>query len=157
LTDFFSGSPFEVKQEIDLSLKQQFLDVAILRKGPGTISGRLPDGLEELVDYNLISFKSYQEALDAWALKELIGHFVNYRKQVSPSMQQLLPEEVFRLYAVCARYPQVLASTLPLEQIKPGIYYCRFGTDTIRVVVLRQLPQVAHNALWHLFSAVPEQ
>ena len=25
------------------------------------------------------------------------------------------------------------------------------------MVVLRQLPQSAHNALWHLFSAVPEQ
>ena len=35
---------------------------------------------------------AHQEALDAWALWELVGHFVNYRKQSSPSMQELLPE-----------------------------------------------------------------
>ena len=43
------------------------------------------------------------------ALKELTGHYVNYRKQVSSSMQELLPEQHFRLYAVSARFPQNLA------------------------------------------------
>jgi hypothetical protein len=157
LTDFFSGSPFVVELEKDLSLKQQFLDVVILRKHPGSFAGQLPDGLEDLAEHNLISFKSHQEALDDWALKELTGHYVNYRKQVSPSMQQLLPEEAFRLYAVCARYPQNLARHVVLEELQPGVYRCRRGTDDIRVVVLRQLPQADHNALWHLFSAVPAQ
>ena len=44
---------------------------------------------------------SHQEALDDWALKELTGPYVNDRKQVSPSLQELLPKEEFRLYAVC--------------------------------------------------------
>ena len=35
LTDFFTGSPFVVEMEKDLSLKQQFLDVVILRKRKG--------------------------------------------------------------------------------------------------------------------------
>jgi hypothetical protein len=105
----------------------------------------------------LITFKSHHEALDDWALKELTGHYVNYRKQVSPSFQQLLPEEEFRLYAVCARFPQKLAGQTAWLEKRPGIYECRRGTDTIAVVVLRQLPQSAHNALWHLFSAAPEQ
>jgi len=39
-----------------------------------------------------VTFKSHQEALDAWALWELVGHFVNYRKQASPSLHELLPE-----------------------------------------------------------------
>jgi hypothetical protein len=34
------------------------------------------------VAHNLISFKSFQESLDAWSLKELVGHYVNYRKQL---------------------------------------------------------------------------
>jgi hypothetical protein len=34
--------------EKDLSLKQQFLDVVILRRGSGNLTGRLPDGLENL-------------------------------------------------------------------------------------------------------------
>ena len=45
LIDFFDHSPYEVELEIDLSRKQQFLDVVILRKNEGTFSGRLPDGL----------------------------------------------------------------------------------------------------------------
>ncbi len=48
LTDFFSGFPYAVDTEKDLSLKQQFLDVLILRQRPGEFAGRLPDGLEDL-------------------------------------------------------------------------------------------------------------
>src|SRR5712692_2455901 len=99
LTDFFIDSPFIVELEKDLSLKKQLLDVVILRRGEGRFAGQLPDGFEDLAAHNLITFKSHQEALDDWALKELTGHYVNYRKQVSPSLQRLLPEEQFRLYA----------------------------------------------------------
>src|SRR5437588_3192723 len=109
LTDFFADSPFLVELEKDLSLKQQFLDVVIIRKRKGRFSGQLPDGLDDLADHNLITFKSHQETLDDWALKELTGHYVNYRKQVSRAAQPLLPEGAFRLYAVCSRYPQNLA------------------------------------------------
>ena len=97
LMDFFSGSPFRVEIETDLSLKRQMLDVVIIRKGEGRFSGPLPDGLGERAAYNLITFKSFQETLTDWALKELTGHYVNYVKQVSPSMQELLPEDLFRL------------------------------------------------------------
>src|SRR5205823_5207598 len=83
LTDFFAGSPFIVELEKDLSLRKQLLDVVILRRGQGRFAGRLPDGLDNLAAHNLITFKSHQETLDDWALKELTGHYVNYRKQVS--------------------------------------------------------------------------
>src|SRR5947207_2676974 len=85
LTDFFTNSPFAVELEKDLSLGQQFLDVVILRKGKGRFKGRLPDGLEDLARHNLLMFQSHQEALTDWVLKELTGHYVNYRKQVSPA------------------------------------------------------------------------
>src|SRR5580658_7344100 len=87
--DFFHGLPVDVEMEKDLSLKQQFLDIVIIRKEE-TVLPRLPDGFEDLARHNLITFKSYQETLDGWALNELVGHYVNYRKQCSPSMQDLL-------------------------------------------------------------------
>src|SRR5712691_8742228 len=90
LTDFFTGSPFTVEVERDLSAQQQFLDVLILRRGRGRLTVRLPDGLDGLVAHNLLTFKSLREALDAWAMRELIGHYVAYRKLVSPSPSELL-------------------------------------------------------------------
>ncbi|HXG11862.1 MAG TPA: hypothetical protein VNK04_19050 [Gemmataceae bacterium] len=157
LMDILMGTPYTTEQEKDLSLKKQLLDLVIVRRGPGTVPFRLPDGLEDLANHNLITFKSYQETLDAWAMKELIGHYVNYRKQVSPSLKDLLPEEEFRLYAICARYPHNLAQQVPWEEVQQGVYRCRWGTDDIRVIVLRQVPLEEHNALWHLFSGVPER
>src|SRR5437016_5177490 len=121
LVDFFRGMPVRVELEKDLSLKQQLLDVVIIRKEAAPLPCRLPDGFDDLAAYNLVSFKSYQEALDGWALNELIGHYVNYRKQVSPSMQDLLPESDFRLFAVSVRFPQGLARQAALTPVRPGV------------------------------------
>jgi hypothetical protein len=157
LTDFFTDSPFVVELEKDLSHRQQFLDIIILRRRKGRFPGRLPDGLDNLAGHNLLTFKSHQEALDDWALKELTGHYVNYRKQLGPAGEPLLPETDFRLYAVCSRYPHNLANEVPWERLQAGVYQCRRGTDVIRVVVAGQLPRAAHNAMLHLFSASTEQ
>src|SRR5947209_17330765 len=139
-TDFFRGTPVSVELEKDLSLKQQLLDVVLIRKGPGALPCRLPDGFEDLAAHNLVSFKSYQETLDGWTLNELVGRYVNYRKQVSPSMQELLPEADFRLLAVSVRYPQGLARQVTLEPLQQGVYRVRHFTGPIRVVVVHQLP-----------------
>jgi len=48
LTDYFTGSPFEVQIEPDLSLQQQFLDLVIVRRGKGAFKEKLPDGLDDL-------------------------------------------------------------------------------------------------------------
>jgi hypothetical protein len=113
LTDFFSGSPFIVEVERDLSVQQQLLDVVIVRRGRGRMAVRLPDGLEGLAEHNLVSFKSHREALDGGAVRELVSHYVAYRKLVSPSPSEQLPEYHFRLYAVCARFPHNLAGQVP--------------------------------------------
>jgi hypothetical protein len=76
---------------------------------------------------------------------------------VSPSVDELLPAERFRLFAVCARYPHNLAGQVPWTAVQPGVYDCRRGSDVIRVLVLGQLPRAEHNALLHLFSASVEQ
>ena len=60
------------------------------------------------------------------------------------------------MYAVCARFPHNLSSQVPWQQRHTGVYDCHWGMDTVRVVVSGQLPQEAHNAPLHLFSASPE-
>src|SRR5579884_2250844 len=156
LSDHLAGSPFTVVLEMDLSQKQQLLDVVIVQRGRGRVTRPLPDGLDDLVAHNLITFKSHREPLSDWALKELTGHYVNYRKQVSPR-GRFLAEDQFRLYAVCARPPRDLFAALPPERLRPGVYTCRRGTDAIRVVVAAELPREEPNALLHLFSAAPEK
>ena len=110
--DFCQGSSLEAEPEIDLSFKKQFLDLALVRTGPGSLPSQLPDGFDDLRIHNLVTFKSHQEALDVWALLELLAHFVNYRKQRSGPTQELLPESDFRLFAVCVRFPRNLRSRL---------------------------------------------
>jgi hypothetical protein len=156
LTDYFSGSPFTVEVERDLSVQQQLLDVVIVRRGRGRFAGKLPDGLEGLRSHNLMTFKSHHEAMDGWALKELTGADVAYRKLVSPSPSQLLPDDQFALYAVAARFPHNLSGQVPWQSVQAGVYDCRWGTDMIRVLVAGELPREPHNAPLHLFSAAPD-
>jgi hypothetical protein len=73
LTDFFSSSPFVVEVERDLSVQQQLLDVVIVRRGRGRFAGRLPDGLDDLAEHNLITFKSHHEALDGWVTVGIVA------------------------------------------------------------------------------------
>jgi hypothetical protein len=152
LTDFLEGSPFKVELEYDLSQHKQLLDIIVVRKEPGELTIVMPDGLDDLVDHNLISFKSYQETLDDWTLKELTGHYVNYRKQTAVD-GRLQPEEHYHLYAICARSPRELLKSLQYRERHPGVYDIIRGTDTIRVVVAGELALEEQNALLHLFSA----
>ena len=94
--------------------------MVVVRRGRGRFAGRLPAGLDGLEAHNLITFKSHHEALDAWAVKELVGHYIAYRKLISPSPSELLPEEQFRLYAVCARRPHKLSQQVPWQERQVG-------------------------------------
>jgi len=154
--DYFKGSPFLVEVERDMSQQQQYLDAVIVRRGQDRFRGQLPDGMDGLADHNLMTFKSHHEALDSWAMKELIGHYVAYRKLVSPSPSRLLPEDHFRLYAVCARFPHNLSGQVPWHERQAGVYDCQWGTDMVRVIVAGQLPREEQNAPLLLFSAAPE-
>jgi hypothetical protein len=53
--DFFRGLPVTAEMERDLSLKQQWLDVVLVRHDAGTLPCRPPDGFEDLGRHNLIS------------------------------------------------------------------------------------------------------
>jgi hypothetical protein len=154
LVDFFRGMPISVELEMDLSLKKQLLDVVVINKhgfASQSLERPLPDGFDALAAHNLVTFKSHQQSLDPWSLHELIGHYVNYRKQISPSLDDLLPEAEFRLFAVCVRSPQVLARLS--RRVQEGVLDVHVVGRDIRVIVVNDLPCTANNSLLHLFSA----
>ena len=155
-TDFFTGSAWNVELEKDLSVRRQLLDIIILRQDGGGLIDPLPDGLEGMKKHNLLTFKSISEPLDDWTLKELTGHYVNYRKQISPSFNDLYPEDQFQLYGISTRYPKKLFSQQPeLTKVQDGVYDIHRGSDNIRLIVLNEIPHAEHNAVWHLFSGIP--
>lgn len=156
LIHFFKNSPFEVKLEEDLSLKQQFLDVLIIRKKRKKFDQKSPDGLELMSDYNLFSYKSMQEPLNCWSIKELIGHYVNFRKQISTNGTPMIPEEKFRLFAISTRFPLKLAEEVTLWTISKGVYKLFWGNDELRLIVLSQVPKESKNTIWKLFSGIPD-
>lgn len=156
LTDFFTDSAFRVELEKDLSLKQQYLDVIIIEEKTEGPVPELPDGIENLARHNLLTYKSLHEPLDGWALDELVGHYVNYRKQISATTRQLLPSDEFRLYAVSTREPEKLAKEAALALLKSGVYEVQWGSKPIRIIVLSQVSEAQHNAPWKLFSGIAE-
>jgi hypothetical protein len=142
---------------VDLSLQQQRLDLVILRRTGDAAPAVWPDGFGTPAEYNLLTFKALQDPLDAAALKELAAHGVNYRKLVSPDLDHLLPEGHFRLVAVSMRFPRGLADRVALQQQGPGAYDALWGTDTIRVLVLGEMPDAEQNLVWNLFSSDRER
>jgi hypothetical protein len=157
LTQYFAGTAWKVEVEVDLSLQQQRLDVVILRHIADAPQPQWPDGFGTPAEYNLLTFKALQDPLDAFTLKELAAHCVNYRKYISPDIHHLLPEEHFRLFAVSMRFPRNLADRVALQPQGPGAYDVQWGTDTIRVLVLREMPEAEQNLVWNLFSGDQER
>ena len=153
LTDVFSDTPWRVELEKDLAMQRQLLDVVIIEQtAPGGSAADLPDGLDHLRAHNLLTYKSKQEPLDGWALDELIGHYVNYRKLISPK-PGLLPAADFQLYAVATRHPRGLVRRRRLQPtVWPGVYDVPWGTPTIRLIVLNTIAPHPRNAAWELFS-----
>jgi len=91
--------------------------------------------------------------LDDWALDELIGYYTIFRKQVSPSLKELLPIDAFQLYAICTRRPHGLQKKWKAKRILEGVYEIGSFTRPIRIILLSQIAQRPKNALWHLFGA----
>jgi len=180
LKDYLSDSDYEVELEKSLVLQQQYLDIVIIKKSEGKPLQKTLDGLDNLSQHNLLTYKSLRELLNAWTINELISSYVIYRKQVTPFSDQLLPSESFRLYAVCTRSPQQLTSQLKKRQksmiadldielatlnaiskqaikaIVPGVYDISWGTNVVRLIVTSLVSRQEHNALWHLYSGVAE-
>ncbi len=154
---FFRGSPFDVATEFDVTLRKQFLDIVVIRKREGEFHRPLPDGFGPLANHNLISFKSHQDAFDAWALQELVAYYVCYRKQVSGEKKKLLPATEFCLIAISARSPVGLMTAIPLVERHLGVYDIEWGRLAIRLIVIRELPVEDANTILLLFSQATSQ
>ena len=153
LMDLLVNSNYQVELEKELSLKKQYLDVVIIRKTLGNPLLEMPDGLEQLAEHNLLTYKSLREPLDEWAIEELIGHYTNYRKLVSPSLDKLLPANHFQLYAVSTRYPNnLLNKQLSFQKIQRGVFEFIWGKRLIKLIVLNRIALEQKNAFWLLFS-----
>ncbi|BAP57481.1 hypothetical protein THII_3184 [Thioploca ingrica] len=151
--DLFTDSNYQVELEKELSLKKQYLDVVIIRRTVGKPLTEFPVGLDNLTEHNLLTYKSLREPLDDWAIEELIGHYSNYRKLVSPSLDELLPANQFQLYAISTRYPrQLLSKLLRFQELQPGVFELTWGTRLLRLIVLSQVSLEENNAFWLLFS-----
>lgn len=156
LKDFFADSCFEVELEKNLTFQELYLDILIIKKSVGKLPQSLPDALDNLSKHNLLTYKSSQEPLDRWTIDELIGYYMIYRKQVSPSPKELLPASQFRLYAVSPRKPHWLMRYENKKEIQEGIYEIESYTRPIRVIITSQLPKSEANAILQLFSGNAE-
>lgn len=157
LMEVFEGAPWRVELEQELALRSQLLDVAIIEaKGEGAVHRplELPDGLENLRPHNLLTYKSQHEALTAWTLDELIGHYVNYRKlRLNPDGQRHR-QESFGLYAVATRCPKALQRRHPLTPTAwEGVYELPWGAQPVRLIVLNAIAKHPRNAPWELFAS----
>jgi len=148
LADYFTDTGYQVEMEKELARKRQLLDIVIIRAGGGPPLPEPCDGLEDLRPHNLLTYKSGREALDAWALEELIGHYVNYRKSFAPTA----PAADFGLYAVATRRPEALMRDVALQRVQEGVYTVRALHQPITVIVLKEVATVTRNAIWALFS-----
>jgi hypothetical protein len=157
LSDLFTASPYSVDTELDVSTTRQLLDVVVVRRRGGDFVGELPDGFAPLADHNLLTFKSHQETLDLWAVQELIGHYVNYRKCVSPSWEKLIATESIRLFGVTARFPTQFAQEVELRKVQDGVYDIISRLAPVRLIVIRDLPQTQANSGLELLSAAQKQ
>jgi hypothetical protein len=150
LMDYLSNRGFDVELEKDLSQKRQLLDVVIVerRSGEADIS-EICDGFDNLSQHNLLSYKSMQETLNAWAIEELIGHYVNYRKVLGKD--RVKADEIC-LYAVCTRRPQSILSLQGVTEANTGVYDILVLKRKIRIIVLSEIPTDQRNAVLGFFS-----
>jgi hypothetical protein len=164
LADVVTGLPFRVVQEFELSRLKQRLDTAIICLTEAQVSEHfwpdLPDGLTDLADHNLLSYKSMHESLTCASMWELVSHAVIYGKQhwKKSWAAALQDPRKLRLIAVTTHRPEWLTPGDDPSQRKlaDGVYEIEFLKLVIRIIVPREVAKTPRNALWHLLSGDPE-
>ena len=156
LTDFFSDTNYKVEAEKELKISQ-FLDFLVVEgdMGKPIPEEEMPDGLEDIAEYNLFSYKSMHQALDSWTIDELISYYVLFRKIASPSLDNLLSFEKFRLFGISTRFPKKLQAEENLVKIKKGVYSIKRGLHEIKIIVLIDMNKEQKNAIWNMFGIDP--
>jgi len=96
--------------------------------------------------------------MDGYAIDELIEHYVNYRKLISPAGKRLIPEHDLGLFAVTVRYPRGIARQITLfPSGRPGVFGIESGARQIRLIVLGRIVVEPRNAPWQLLSLDPDR
>ena len=153
LMDYFSTRGFNVELEMDLSVKRQYLDVVIVEQNDKEADLLdICDGFDNLRKHNLLSYKSNRQSLNSWAMEELIGHYVNYRKVCG--LKAAISEDI-QLYAVSTRYPEKLFSEVLATEVTTGVFEIKVISREIRILVLSRLPLSQRNAVLAFFSFDP--
>ena len=153
LMDYFSDRGFSVELEKDLSLKRQYLDVVILEQQDQRVElSGICDGFDNLSSHNLLTYKSKRQSLSLWAIEELIGHYVNYRKVLGRGK---VKGKDIRLYAVSTRYPARLLFAAKAREVISGVYEIQVLSREVRIIVLNRLPLDQRNAVLAFFSFDP--
>lgn len=132
----------------------QLVDVVLIEQKRGRKPKEICDGFEHLRAHNLVTYKSMRESLNLWALQELMGHYVNYRKK--EGLRKVKAGDV-GLYAICTRSSKAVSKQLSLEPCRPGIYDGNLLGEALRVIVLSEIAEESRNAIWALFSAQAEK
>ena len=153
LMDYFSARGYNVELEMDLSVKRQYLDVVIVEQNDKEADlSDICDGFDNLPKHNLLSYKSNRQSLNSWAMEELIGHYVNYRKVCG--LNASISEDI-QLYAVSTRYPEKLFSEVSATEVTTGVFEIKAISREIRILVLSRLPLSQRNAVLAFFSFDP--
>ena len=133
LQPLFDQLGCETEIEVDLSLKEQRVDIIVVQKEEGQVDfSQLPrvywEVFADLNTHNLISIKSYSESFTAESLEEFYGHLTNYRKVKQVSWEQV------NLYAIVYHYPRDLFRAFE-------------GTEFLKVVKEKEIFDLALSPL----------
>lgn len=157
LMDRCRNSTVEVKLELDTSQVRQLLDCLLLYAPSHRGHPLLPEGFEPLTPYTLVSFKSHQDGVTDFALRELIAHGIGFQKYQETLQPEPLEPHALSLVMVSARHPQALARKLPFTKQGQGIYTLQYGLTSIRLLVTSRLRMVPQNAPLLAVSGQPQR
>ncbi len=153
--------PYTLEVDYNVDRTEQRIDILLRKDDPNAPQPILPDGFENLRIHNLFSFKSFQETLDLFTIRELLLYGLLYQKMQAPKGQTIVPDDDVSLYAVSTRYPRDLFKTPRLDIVPAtgvsGVYDVWYGPSYLRLIVIQELALEARNANFFLFSSREDQ
>lgn len=156
LRQLFSGTCYDVLEEVDVSDQEQKLDFAVIRRSnddlPEPKPEDLPDGLQELQDHNVISYKSMHEAFDHFALMELTSHVVTYSKLKAKADWRKF-STTLGVFAISTRKPSKGVVAELLQETKTeAVYLIETQGFKVTCIVINQATKTDQNWLWRLMK-----
>ncbi len=148
------GLPYTLEIDYNVARSDQRIDLLLKKNIPAAPAPILPDGFENLQEHNLLSFKSFQEPMDAYAIFELCCYGFLYMKMITEKGKEKWPLPNLGLYAIATRRPVQLfkVTRLKFHKLKSGVYDVECGTSDVRLIVINELKQESQNSNLLLLS-----